>query len=310
MKSNAIKLLLLPATILAMVTGCKNSSSGGFETDAATGLQYHFFTHSDKGPKPVMGDYAEVSLVLKNAKDSVIFNSAHREGIPDSIKTVKLHLKNSFKGCLADGIIMMSVGDSGSFTFSADSLYTKTFHAKNIPPFVQPGSMLTCNVKLVKIETEAEGKADREKRMQEREAKNEQRKANEASEISKYLSDNHISVKPADDGMYILKDEKGKGKGIKEGDSVEVEYTATLLDGTVVELSNHGEGRTSYFVSYKKENGLKGIDDALAIMKEGESIKALFPSNLAFGNQQQGILIEPYTPLIFDIKVVKVKPGV
>jgi FKBP-type peptidyl-prolyl cis-trans isomerase FkpA len=310
MKSNALKLFLVPAALVAMATGCKNSSSGGFETDAASGMQYHFFNHADNGQKPAMGDYAEVMLTLKNSKDSIIFNSAHREGVPDSIKTVKLHLKNSFKGCLADGIVMMAVGDSGSFIISADSLYEKTFHAKNLPSFVQAGTMLTCNVKLVKVETEEQGKAEREKKMQEREAITAQRKANEESEISKYLGDNHLTVKPAEDGMYILKDEKGKGKGIKEGDSVEVEYTATLLDGTIVEQSNHGDSRTSYFVSYKKENGLKGIDDALAMMKEGESIKALFPSALAFGGQQQGILIEPYTPLIFEIKVVKVKPGV
>jgi len=310
MKPKVIKFFLLPAALLAMVAGCKSTSSNGFETDAASGLRYHFFNHNDNGAKPAMGDYAEVTLTLKNAKDSVIFNSAHREGAPDSVKTIKLHLKNSFKGCLADGIVMMAIGDSGSFMISADSLYEKTFHAKNLPPFVQAGSMLTCNVKLLKVETEEQGKAEREKKMQEREAKMQERKTNESVEISKYLKDNHLDVKPAADGMYILKDEKGKGKGIKEGDSVELEYTAYLLDGSIVEQSNHGDGRTSYFVSYKKEDGLKGIDDALAMMKEGESIKALFPSNLAFGEHQQGILVEPYTPLIFDIKVVKVKPGV
>jgi FKBP-type peptidyl-prolyl cis-trans isomerase len=306
MKLNATRLLSFSGLAL-LALGCKHTSPDGFETDQATGVQYHFFTHNDNGAKPKLGDVAELMLTLKNAKDSVIFNSAHREGKPDSIKTIHLHLKDTYKGCLAEGIVMMATGDSASFKISADSLYHKTFHAENLPYYVQSGAMLTCNVKLIQFETQEQAKAEREKRMQMSEAAMQKRKADEASQISKYISDNHITIKPESNGMYILSDEKGKGKGIKEGDSVEIEYTAKLLDGTVVEQSNHGEQRTSYFVAYKKEPQLKGIDDVLANMKEGEQIKALFPSELAFGNQQQGPLIAPYTPLIFEIKVVKIK---
>jgi FKBP-type peptidyl-prolyl cis-trans isomerase FkpA len=309
MKYHASKVCLLSLLASAAITGCKAPSKDGFETDATTGVMYHFFNKSDNGSKPQMGDYAEVSLTLKNAKDSLIFNSAHRPGVPDSIKTLKIHLKEPYKGCLAYGLAMMSVGDSASFSISADSLYHNNFHSKNLPDYVPVGSMLTCNVKLLRIETAAEGKADREKRMQAREAIKAQRKADEANVIAKYVSDNKITAKPEADGMYLLKDNKGKGKGVKEGDSVEVKFTARLLDGTIVDQSDHGDQRTTYFVSYKKEPQLKGIDDALANMKEGEEITALFPSSLAFDDQQQGPLIEPYTPLLFDITLVKVKPG-
>ncbi len=308
MKFRVKKLFVLSVAATAMVA-CKNPSKGGFETDSATGVQFHFFNHADNGTKPQMGDYAEVKLVLKTQKDSVIFSSTQHKNPSDSGNTIRLHLKEPYKGCLAQGITMMSIGDSASFMLSADSLYHKTFHATNLPPSIQPGSMLVCNVKLVKIESKEEAKAEREKRMQEREAMMEKHKAVEDSIIKKYLADNHVTAKPEADGMYILKDEKGKGKGIKEGDSVEIKYTAMLLDGTIVEQSDHGAGRTTYFISYKKEPQLPGIDDALANMKEGESVKALFPSSLAFGKQQQGLLIEPYTPLVFDISVVKVKPG-
>lgn len=309
MKQSAGKLFLFYLAAASIMVACKAPSKDGFETDATTGVMYHFFNHSDNGTKPQMGDYAEVSLTLKNTKDSVIFNSAHRSGVPDSIKTIKMHLKEPYKGCLAYGLAMMAVGDSASFSISADSLYHHNFHAKNMPYYVTAGSMLTCNVKLIKIETAAEGKADREKRIQARDAINAQRKTDETNVIAKYLSDNKITAKPEVDGMYLIKDKKGKGKGVKEGDSVEVKFTARLLDGTIVDQSDHGDQRTTYFVSYKKEPQLKGIDDALGMMKEGEEISALFPSSLAFADQQQGPLIEPYTPLLFDITLVKVKPG-
>mgnify|MGYP001546135167 CR=1 FL=1 len=204
----------------------------------------------------------------------------------------------------------MSVGDSASFQLNADSLYTKNFHSRTIPSFVEPGSMLTCNVKLVTIETQEEAKAHREKRIAEREAKDAQRKASETDTINKYLTDNHLKIKPETDGMYILSDKKGKGKKlVQEGDSVEVKYTAMLLDNTVIDGSDHGDERTTYSFVYKKDPQLKGMEDALSNMKEGEEIKALFPSSLAFGNQQQGPLVEPYTPLLFDITLVKIKSG-
>jgi len=65
-----IKLTLSIATIAAfsMFTACKNLSSGSFDTDATSGIQYHFLNHDDKGNKPAMGDYALVYLTLKKCK--------------------------------------------------------------------------------------------------------------------------------------------------------------------------------------------------------------------------------------------------
>jgi FKBP-type peptidyl-prolyl cis-trans isomerase len=306
MKLSVSQKLVLPVTLLSLIMACKSKSKDGFDLDSTTGVQSHFFTQNS-GDKPKLGDIATLELTMKNSKDSMFFNSAHRPGEPDSVKTVRIHLKDSYKGCLALGVITMSVGDSASFLVSADSLYHKTFQAIELPPYIQPGSMVTCNVKLVKFETAEQAKTERESRMKSREAEIAARKTAEPDAIIQYLKSKNSSAKPEADGMYILSDEKGKGKGISEGDSVEVEYTASLLDGTVVEQSNHGEGRTSYFVCYKKEQQLKGLDDALGMMKEGEKLTAVFPSALAFGDQQQGPLILPYTPLVFEIKVVKVK---
>src|ERR1700722_16004950 len=102
MKSYATKFCFTSTAIFAlMVAGCKQTSKDGFETDSASGVQYHFFTHSDNGAKPQLGDVAELMLTMKNSKDSEIYNSAHRPGKPDSIKTMHLHLKDSYKGCLA-----------------------------------------------------------------------------------------------------------------------------------------------------------------------------------------------------------------
>ena len=292
--------------VFSMFTACKNSS-GGYDTDPATGIQYHFFSHDDKGNKPAMDDYARVYITLKSATDSVIFDSRHKKHKEDTMPTINLHLTKTFNGCLAEGVAMMAVGDSASFKLSADSFYLKTFHSHQIPAFIKPGSTITFNVKLASFETPQQMSADMDAQVKQRQQMMDQRKADEQTQITKYIADNKITAKPESDGIYILERKKGKGKSIKTGDSVEVSYTGTLLNGTIVETSDHGPERTTFMLVYGKDTFIKGFDDIITNLEEGGSVKALIPSALAYGEQMQSNLIPPYTPLIYTVEVVKVK---
>jgi FKBP-type peptidyl-prolyl cis-trans isomerase FkpA len=306
MKFN-FKFSIATIAVISIFTACKNTSSGGFDTDALTGVQYHFFKHDDKGSKPSIGDYAEVLLTLKNANDSVIYDAHHKRRAEDTSVTVRLHLKESFKGCLPDGIAMMAVGDSASFKISADSLYLKTFQTKELPSFIKAGSMVTFYIKLVGFQTPQQMSDDMDKQMKDRQAMLEKRKADEQGEIEKYIADNNIKAKPESDGIYILERTKGKGKPIKEGDSVEVKYTGMLLDGAVAETSDLGPGKNTFTLVYGKDHFVKGFDDIITNLENGGKVKALLPSAMAYGDQKQNHLIQPYTPLIYEVEVINVK---
>lgn len=296
------------ATVAAfsVFTACKNSSGGDFETDATTGIAYHFFNHDDKGAKPSMGDYAKVYLTLKNANDSLVFDSRHKKRKEDSTFTVNIHMVKSFNGCLPEGIAMMAVGDSASFKINADSFYLKSFHSHEVPSFIKPGSMLTFNVKLESFETPQQMSDDMDAKIKEREQMLEKRKADEQTSIAKYIADNNITAKPESDGIYILERTKGKGKKVKEGDSVDVKYTATLLDGTIVETSDHGPERATFTLVYGKDHFIKGFDDIITNLENGGSVRALIPSSMAYGAQTEGLIL-PYTPLIYTVEIIKVK---
>jgi FKBP-type peptidyl-prolyl cis-trans isomerase FkpA len=304
-----INLTLSIATIaaLSMFTACKNPSGGGFETDPATGMQYHFFNHDDKGSKPSIGDYAKVFLTLKNSNDSVLYDSHHKQRKEDTTVTVNMHLLKSFNGCLPDGITLMAVGDSAVFKVNADSLYLKTFHSQQLPSFIKTGTLVTFNIKLISFETPQQMSTAMDAEMKARQDMIEKRKADEPIAIAKYIADNKITAKPESDGIYILERTKGKGKPIKTGDSVEVKYTGMLLDGTVVETSDHGPGRTTFTLVYGKDFFIKGFDDIISNLENGGSVKALIPSAMAFGEQKQSNLILPYTPLIYVVEVLNVK---
>jgi FKBP-type peptidyl-prolyl cis-trans isomerase FkpA len=302
-----LKLGIAAIAGFAMFTACKNNGGSGFDTDASSGIQYHFYNHNDKGARPSIGDYAEVILTLKNANDSVIYDAHHKRRKEDSGSTVKLHLNETFKGCLPDGITLMAIGDSASFKVSADSLYLKTFHASQLPSFIKSGSMVTFYIKLVGFETPQLMADAMDSKIKERREMMDKRKADEQTEIAKYIADNKVTVKPDSDGIYILERKKGKGKPVKMGDSVEVKYTGMLLDGTVVETSNHGSGNTTFTLVYGKDYFIKGFDDIIKKLENGGSVKALIPSALAYGEQKQSELIMPCTPLLYSVEIISVK---
>jgi FKBP-type peptidyl-prolyl cis-trans isomerase len=309
MNSKVIKLGILSVVIASVFTACKNS--GSFQTDSATGVQYKFINHNENGTKPAMNDYARVKLVgvavSSSGKDTEMFNSNKTMDPRDTNKSYMIPLHKSFNGCLEQGIAMMAIGDSAVFKVNADSLFMKTFsRGQKTPPFIKPGSDFTFYVKLVSIKTQNEVNQMQQAEMARRQAEAEKHKAEEAPAIAKYLADNHYEkVKPTKDSLFVLERSGGKGKAIKDGDSVEVSYKGTLLDGTEFDASAKHGG--SLKMLYKADMQLiKGWVEMLGTMHEGEKAKILVPSSLAYGPRQAGPMIPPYSPLVFELEVLKV----
>ena len=310
MKSNIFKIGIYSIAATALLAGCKGSSNGSFQTDETTGVQYRFFKHDDKGAKPVTGDFVNVQMIGKTDKDSVLFNSIKQGG--DSLGTFKIPISNAFKGCLEQGFTLMTIGDSAEFKVSADSLYLKSFHQPKLPAFIHPGSFITFDIKLVKFETAVQVKEERNQMMQKRMVEMQARKAAEPGVIAKYITDNKVTAKPSPDSLFFISHEGKSGKAIKEGDSVEIKYTGMLLDNTVFDQSNHGPGHTSITVVYSKNMHLiSGWIEALGTMHEGEKATILLPSALAYGAQgaPNSRMILPYTPLLFELEIVRVVPA-
>ena len=153
-KQCVLLVFTIPVVLNCTAGGVKNE----YKKDPATGVRYVFLKKDKKGIKPSMGDVAYVRLVYKREDDSLLFDS--HAGHPDSASLIPLTLESSFHGSLEQGIAMMAVGDSASFLVSADSLYLKTFKLKTLPFFIKPGSDLKFYIKLVKIETAEQRKAD------------------------------------------------------------------------------------------------------------------------------------------------------
>lgn len=311
-----IKFLFFSFAAAALMTSCGGGSES-FKTDETTGVQYRFIHHSDTGAKPVAGDFVHVAMLWtgKNAKGDAdtVFRNSHLKGQGDTLGTIPIQLRKSFNGCLEEGIMMMSKGDSAVFKINADSLFLKTFRypsGRPLPAFVKSNPTFTFYIKLVSIQTEKQMMADRQIEMQKRMEEIQALKAKEPQSITDYLQKNNFKGKPDADSIFYIKTVKGKGPLVKEGDSIQVGYTGMFLDGTIFDQSDKGPGHRTLPLLYSKNDRIigviKGWIDVLGKMHEGDKVTVLIPSKMAYGPSgfQQ---IPPYTPLVFDMELVKVK---
>ena len=93
---------------------------------------------------------------------------------------------------------------------------------------------------------------------------------------------------------------KEKPKSPNVGDACEVTYSGTLKDGTKFD-----SGTTSF----APNQVIKGWTEAMQMMVEGDKWKLYIPYDLAYGERGSPPKIPPYSTLVFEIEIHKVKSG-
>ena len=126
----------------------------------------------------------------------------------------------------------------------------------------------------------------------------------EREEIEAYLSANDtIDFIKQPSGLYFHEIVAGTGVSPKMADSAFVKYTGKFLDGGVFD-SNVSSGKLYAFIIGQN---ISGFDEGITLMKPGGKSTLLIPSKLAYG--AMGTYgISGYTPLVFDIELVKTVP--
>lgn len=95
------------------------------------------------------------------------------------------------------------------------------------------------------------------------------------------------------------------GKGNKPGkdDTVTVEYTGRLINGTVFD-STEKAGKPATF---KVSQVIPGWTEALQLMPIGSTWELYIPANLAYGSRNVGGMIGPNETLIFNVHLLDAK---
>ena len=95
---------------------------------------------------------------------------------------------------------------------------------------------------------------------------------------------------------------EGSGEGAKDGDTLSVHYTGSLLDGTVFDSSlNRGEPFT---LTLGAGGVIQGWEQGLQGIKLGEKRLITIPSYLGYGESEQGE-IPPNAALKFEVELIE-----
>lgn len=257
----------------------------------ATGLYYKLHKQNKTGVKAKEGDMVKLHFQLFTEKDSLV-RSTFSE--PRAIQTALP--KPAFRGALEEGLIMMAAGDSASFLVSADSMFRDY---GQLPPFLRKGSLIKFNVKMLSVLSEAEYRKKMEEELN-------ALKAIQEAEITDYMAKKGLkATQKLPSGLIYVQTQAGTGNQALPGKKVNVHYTGTLINGDKFDSS---KDRNSPF-SFQLGGGqvIRGWDEGIALMKEGEKGFLLIPSHLGYGPTGAGQSIPPNAILVFEVELLSVE---
>jgi len=128
--------------------------------------------------------------------------------------------------------------------------------------------------------------------------------ANESGFIQSYLEMNNYSGFYKDSvGVFWLSGKPDFSRlGTLNNKTISIKYRGYLLNGKLLD-----ESPDNWQVnSATPDQMLKGINYVIKYMVEGENTKIILPSYLAFGEHGLVNIIPPYTPLLYEVKVIEI----
>ncbi len=112
------------------------------------------------------------------------------------------------------------------------------------------------------------------------------------------------NLKTTESGLRYQVLESTNGVAPKKGDSLQVHYKGMLENGTVFDSSYDRNEPIEFPAGVGKV--IKGWDEGIMLLKEGEKAVFFIPSELGYGARGAGGVIPPNANLVFQVELVKV----
>jgi FKBP-type peptidyl-prolyl cis-trans isomerase len=124
--------------------------------------------------------------------------------------------------------------------------------------------------------------------------------------LKQFISAEKPGISPLPSGIYYVNLRPGKGKKIEPGDTLTINYEGRFLNGKFFD-STVKRNQPFQFVYGTEWQVIKGLEEAIGMMHEGERSLFILPSELGFGNTGSSTgVIPPFTSLIFEVEILKV----
>lgn len=280
-------------------------------------LKYAFILNKPTSPGPKDGDQVQLNMQAI-CNNRMIYSTAQAfKGKPGTFGVAK----PAFQGDLIEAIYLMTPGDSIVCSVDAVALFkgSKT----KLPDFIKSGERIQYFIKLVSIKPKEQVQKEQQeafmKQMKEQQAK---QKAAEAKQLIKddqllnaYFAKKHLAPTKTPSGLYYTVKEEGSGEKAIANDSVTMNYTGTLLDGTKFDSNTDTAFHHVQPFQFVLGRGsvIKGWDEGVALLKAGSKAVFYIPSPLAYGaSARPGGGANPKgipanSILLFDVELLNAK---
>ncbi|MDP4209625.1 MAG: FKBP-type peptidyl-prolyl cis-trans isomerase [Bacteroidota bacterium] len=293
MKHTLILSLCLLVVLGFSTCGEKKSEYPGY-TPHQNGFFYKLIKIGDEAPKCQYNDYVTVDINYKTIKDSLFFSGRRKFQIS----------KPDFPGAIDECLTFLAKDDSASFIISASQFFKKTL-SSNLPSFLKEGDKIKVDVSIIDIQTPKQYAKEKEAFLRWIDDFGEYEK----TILKQYIDGAKIKSAPLASGMYHLVLKAGNERAVKVGDTVVVHYEGRFLNGKFFD-STRERHEAFQFVYGQQWQVIKGMEEAIGMMHEGEKALFIMPSELGFGTTGSSTgIIPPFTSLIFEVELESIKSG-
>jgi len=275
--------------VLLFLTGCRNDHPGYSRSKAGFYYQLHRIGEDER--KAIPGDIITVNIEYRTLSDSAFFGGIHKLRVDTP----------SYRAALDACFSMLATGDSASFVLNAGDFFSKGLQA-DLPAFLKAGDDMKINIAIHEIQSFEDYNREKEAFL----SWIEDFGAYEKVILKQYIASEKLPVSPLPSGIYYLNLKAGSGKKVETGDTVTVHYEGRFLNGKFFD-STRRRNQPFQFVYGTEWQVIRGLEEGIGLMREGERSLFILPSAYAFGNRGSSTgTIPPFTSLVFEVEILKV----
>ena len=287
-----MRFILITAVLMLLSTSCRFTMQKDF-VKVSPGVYFKLHRFGEENNKPANGDFITANFSYTTIDDSLIYKATRKFRIEDTKRPGSVHI------CL----MMLNQGDSASFIFPTDDFFVKDLRVP-VPSYLNLHKQIKMNVIVMDVQSAEEFSREKKLFLEWSYAL----KDMEKDVIKKFLDGERISVSPTPSGLYFILLKVGRGPRPRKGDLINVNYEGRFLDGRFFD-STLDRSEPLDFIFGQEYSIIKGMEEAIGMMREGDKALIIVPSELAFGSSGAGEgIIPPYSALIYEIELISVLP--
>lgn len=256
-------------------------------------IYYKLIKIGEQENKAQIGDYITIDIKYKTLKDSVFFSGIRKLKVTEP----------PFKGSIENCFLVLAKDDHAEFIISADEFFMQTLEA-SLPRFIEPGSKMKVDISMVDIQTKKQFEKEKEAFLNWIDDFGNYEK----TLLKQFIEEEKIDVPATKTGMYFITMVKGdQSKKVELGDTITVHYEGKFLNGKFFDSTIKRKEPFSFVYGHQWQV-IKGLEEAIGEMHEGEKSIVILPSELAFGKSGSSTgIIPPMTSVIFEVELIEVK---